>query len=145
MELDLWSRLEAQLATHRPVLLDALRPGAALSAIQEVEHCMGLTLPEELRCAYLRHDGCTELPYDYTNLVATYRWISLDEMRRNWLHLKRMYEEWLPEADLDPEPTSADEVLLSVPRPGWIPIGKRDAQTLLFIDLEPGPAGTPGN
>ena len=144
MESDLWPRLEAQFALHHPVLLGALRPGATLSAIEEAEHCMGFAMPEELRRAYLRHDGCAWLPLASTNLVAMYRWISLDEMTRHWVQHKRMYEEWLPEADIYPDPTDEDEVLLSSVRPGWIPIGEMGSQTMLFIDLEPGPAGCAG-
>src|SRR5437764_496381 len=53
----LFDRIHACLARHAPLVLDDLRPPAAPKRIRAAEKAMGLSFPEDVKAAYLVHDG----------------------------------------------------------------------------------------
>lgn len=150
---DIWDRFEAMLRVHAPALLGSLCPPATETEIVEAESAMGVRFPEEVRQAYLRHNGSTSdreagngsglffVPFSW--------WASLEEAVGNW-HLMVQVSETL--RDGDPEGLFAtykpwwDDLKI---RPvwwneKWIPIGLSGTATSVYFDLDPAPKGTVG-
>lgn len=144
-----WERLEALLMSINPDMHGALRPPASLDQIRTVEKEAGLVFPDDLRDAYLRHDGIEHLAD--TGLLRFFpngmSWMPLEGLLDSWRHLSEMfsdfhaddYERYLDEMYEYPDL----QVRLHGPLKEWIPIGSGSGAKVC-IDLLPGPAGVAG-
>lgn len=143
---ELWPRLERQLAVHMPELFAALRTGATLEAITAAESSIGVALPVDVRQAYLRHDGCnpTAAIPRHVNLFGNCRWMSLEELVRDWHGHRWGFEEWLEDEEAQPDEEDEGPVRIGPPRPEWIPIAEAGSQRGVFVDMAPGPGGVAG-
>ena len=145
---DLWNRVDRQLQIHAPELAASLQPGVSESALTAFEGRIGQRLPEDVREAYLRHDGCRyKDSYDRLGLFSTDQWLPLSEVSELWQH----NWEWFD--DSDPyfyEEASGEWAQLPLrpwqrPPPQWVPIGRLLGEaSMIHIDLLPGPLGTVG-
>lgn len=145
-----WQKIEVLLASVNPHVLNALRPPASISDLREAENIMGLVFPEDVRDAYLRHDGVDwvdELqarPYLFPRGMT---WMPLERVLSEWRSHSEMffdfrsddYADYLQELDEHPD----DRVRRYGPLLEWIPIGDGSGCTVC-IDLLPGPAGVVG-
>lgn len=143
-----WSRMHAQLALHAPELFASLRPPASKEDVAAAEAAFGSVLPQEIKDAYLAHDGCTAtaaIPR-YNNLLGSHRWMPLSEALSLWRQNVDLYEECQDDETMYPpwfdETTEANRV--GEPVPGWFPIAEAGAQRNLYVDLDPGPKGHRG-
>src|ERR687886_2714377 len=60
---ELWNRLERWLDQNVPEILATLNPGASLQEIQEIQHILGVRLPDDYVASCLIHNGQNqELP-----------------------------------------------------------------------------------
>jgi ankyrin repeat protein/cell wall assembly regulator SMI1 len=131
-----WTDLERLLAEEpaKPTLA----PPASDPDIARCEQRLRLRFPDELREAYLRHDG-GDLPDDF-------RWFSLAEAERTWNELNEINAEVL-----DPEEAEAQyhelnddgRIRVITYHAGRIPIASDDS-TNLYVDCVPGPRGRVG-
>lgn len=76
----LWDRLRRALEQHAPSVAANLSPPATEAAIAAAERELRLRLPEDLRAAYLVHDG---QPDDIATLLSGYRWMPLSAVVYN--------------------------------------------------------------
>lgn len=145
-----WEMLEAQLAAAQPGILQALRPPASLNEIRAVENEIGLVFPDDLRDAYLRHDGIdwAEPGQARPVLLPAYAaWLPLELVLDSWRHHVDIFSDCFAdmhedhEADLNEYPD--EKVRSQFLLPEWIPIGKSSG-IAVCIDLVPGPAGVSG-
>jgi cell wall assembly regulator SMI1 len=149
---DLWGRLEQQLVLHAVDLAASLRPRADESAIAAFEDMIGSRLPDDMREAYLWHDGCG-MDNDFfkaqkaLGLFGQHRWLPLSECQRLWQLNVDSFD------DADPYSCDDDNGAWSgwairpwlMPPPYWIPLAERRSPTThLYCDLRPGPAGLVG-
>jgi cell wall assembly regulator SMI1 len=145
---ELWEQVESLLAKHVPDMVAALRPPADPAKLAAAEAHFGVRLPEELRFAYLRHDGCYVESDDTVRLfLPYYRWHSLDECVAYWDILKPFYDRTFPDRDMypDDEENWTDELVRpSLWIPAWIPIGGSGTEANLCADMRPAPAGVLG-
>lgn len=140
---NIWDRFEAMLARQAPALLASLRPPALQKEIAAAEAAMGLQLPEDVRDAYLRHDGTGKPlfpPFCY--------WASLKEMVDAHSRLVE-YDASMridnPENYGPPnEYWDAQKVKPVGSSPMWLPIGLSNTSTSVYIDLDPAKQGTLG-
>ena len=114
---------------------------------------MSLRLPDDVRTAYLRHDGSVSgaLPGSGGAMllfVACSWWASLEEMTSEWRFVKKYCDETrveIPEAFPSPEPFWNE--LKVKPMGGndkWVPIGLSGTMSRIYLDLDPAPSGSVG-
>lgn len=144
----IWSRLEAALAESAPRMLEALRLPATVLQIAEAEQALGISFPEELRFAYLRHDGQSskrERPF-YPSLFMSHDWLPLADLVSEWkksMEIARMIEEEHPEQEGSLNENGMVRSL-GFWSSKWIPVGKEWGRARLFIDMHPGCRGSVG-
>lgn len=152
LSCDIWDRFEAMLSVHAPDALAALNPPATTMQIGEAEKAMGVTFPDDIRIAYLRHDGAsTDQKVGASCLLfyPTSWWASLSEMVSHW-QMKIEVSESLRHDDPDGffpsyEPWWNDLKIHPVWwSDKWIPIGLTSTPTGVYFDLAPAPKGTTG-
>ena len=81
----LWVRFETQLARRIPMLLACLKEPATLTELAETENELGLAFPDQMRFAYLRHNGSSatqDCPCFFIPGGAD--WLSLEHLREHW-------------------------------------------------------------
>jgi cell wall assembly regulator SMI1 len=142
---DLWNRFEIQLRSHAPQLEVNLRSGATQEQLTAFEAEIGQSLPEDVRHAYLRHNG-TKIVGHANNwgigLFGSQQWLCLDHVLQNW-------QESCQQDDEEIIDKSSDEWLtLPIrfnyePVKQWVPIGEGDAR-FTYVDLMPAPSGKHG-
>jgi cell wall assembly regulator SMI1 len=144
-----WERLEVLLSQHAPTLFGALKPPAATSEIEAVEVEIGVRFPDELRAAYLRHNGIAkgvvhEGPSFFVGVSAD--WLNLADVLDRWRMKRRSYEEWTLESPAFAAVSEVNE--LKIRYEFWnskrIPIGQISGGPLLVVDLWPGDSGVCG-
>jgi cell wall assembly regulator SMI1 len=54
---EIWDRIEAWLAQHAPAVLAGLNGPATEQELDATERALGVTLPEDVRASYRRHNG----------------------------------------------------------------------------------------
>ena len=145
---DLWTRVDRQLQIHAPELAANLQPGVSESALTSFEGRIGQRLPDDVREAYLRHDGCRYTDaYDRLGLFGNRQWLPLGEVSEVWQSNREEFD------DSDPyfyEEASGHWAHLPVrpwqsPPPQWVSIGRVLGEpSMIHIDLLPGPLGTVG-
>ena len=146
----LWDRLEQVLAKHAPRILEELAPPAATTEINETERLLGVSLPQDVRAAYLRHNGSIRSAVLGPTLFFEARWCSLEEVVACWSQKLRRAEV-VGEGDHDNGllPTWGPSWAKRFTRPEywnsrWIPIGLNDVDCPLCVDLAPAGAGRCG-
>lgn len=131
-----WIDLERLLA-EEPAKL-TLAPPASHTDIVRCEQRLRLRLPDELREAYLRHNG--------GDLPDNFRWYSLAEAEQTWNDLNEINAEVLDaeEAEEQYQELNDDERIRVITyHAGRIPIASDDS-TNLYVDCVPGPRGRVG-
>jgi len=150
---DIWDRFEAMLKVSAPALLASLRPPATIEQIEVAEGAMSLRLPDDVRKAYLRHNGSVSGEFPRTNdsmllFVPFHWWASLAEMTEMWIDLAASKERSrASDPDLFPLPEPFWDELKCKPVYGnerWIPIGLSGTVSIVYIDLDPAPRGVVG-
>jgi cell wall assembly regulator SMI1 len=149
---DIWDRFESMLSVHAPQLLATLEPPASEAQIAEAEAAMGVRLPDEVRHAYLRHDGTLHGDLDEpSSLFVPFNWWAcLDDVVDNWrmkVEVSNSLRAKGDPGDLFPTYASWWEDLKVCPvwwNQKWIPIGLSGTATSAYIDLDPAPKGTVG-
>lgn len=129
---ELWRRLEAYVASIGAPALALAAEGASEKAIAAAEKAMGVELPDDYRASLLLHDGQDgKQPFPWMPGCAPLA--SVDDIVE--MHARMLKK--VPKR----EPTVAPESKLKggMARAARIPIGER-----VFLDLDPGPAGTRG-
>ncbi len=145
---DVWSRFEGMLAQHAPELLSSLRPPATAEQIKAAQVSMGLQLPQDVREAYLRHNGS-----DKELFPPFCRWASVDEVVQAYarsaaydLNMRitcpENYEP--PAEDWAIKRWNEQKVRPEGSNSRWIPIGLSNTSTVVCIDLDPAPKGAVG-
>ena len=154
---EIWPRLEAVFASCCPEFFSVLRPPATETQIGAFEEATGMKLPEDVRGAYLWHDGCVAthvasgLGSTEWHLLPSHRWCSLDEVLARWRfdrELDETYESEPYSYTEEEDPSSWGENALrpwQQPPPSWLAIGQVEwMQSSLYLDLAPGPKGHVG-
>jgi cell wall assembly regulator SMI1 len=151
MTITIWDRFEAMLIAHAPNLLGTLRPPATEAQIALAESELGVQLPEDIRRAYLRHDGSNhrEGTQDGWLFVPSNWWASLADMVSNWKMMVEVSndERQDPNTTLFPTADSTWDALKIAPiwwNEKWIPIGLSGTPSSTYIDLDPAPCGSFG-
>jgi cell wall assembly regulator SMI1 len=139
-----WRRLESWAAANSGRSLDLL-PGASEITIAAAEEKMGLVFPPGFRASLLQHDGESSFS---SGASKSFPWMPgcpplapLDRMHFFWKELQGLAAEY-PQDGYDND----DRTRAGVYRSGRIPIAGTpywDGDTV-YLDLDPGPAGTPG-
>jgi cell wall assembly regulator SMI1 len=144
-----WDYVDDVLARKAPVAFAALRPGASMAQVELLEHGLGVTLPDEVRFAYLRHDGQDATkPGNFLLFITLCHWAPLDDVQAKWRFFKEISDEHrvsIPE--VYPEYTEWWDDLVIHPHewsPKWIPVGISSTPTAVSVDLQPGPKGNLG-
>jgi cell wall assembly regulator SMI1 len=143
----LWQRIEVSFQRQGSPRGPSLPLGASEQAIEEVERELGVTLPEDVRASYRRHDGGFSL-----EPVIAMDLLPLKEMAEWWRILEQLLhdERWARQ----PPYYFTDEVVHSGYQAGpvqpvwwhrrWIPFASELAGNLSCIDLAPAPGGSVG-
>jgi cell wall assembly regulator SMI1 len=151
----LWRHIDAMFARHAPSVFRAFKAPATAGQIAIAEEAMQLEFPEDVRCAYLHHNGsmnADEIVLAGGGHSSLFLWIdtwaSLDEAVAMW----RQQHEWMLERRVrypnhfpDQDPSfELDEIRLE----GWnkkrIPVGVSETSSVTYIDLAPARLGTLG-
>lgn len=144
----LWWRIENWMQRHAPERWQQLAPGATEEALHRLETILDITLPDDVRASYRRHDG------GYTmKPVTSMRILSIKSIIDYWHMLMELLddEEWASQ----PIYHFTDERLLrSGWHPGpiqqawwhkrWVPFAEDNAGNLCCLDLAPAPGGVVG-
>jgi internalin A len=149
-----WDRVEKMLVRFAPGVLQNLRPPATLAQIRVAEEATGLSLPQEIRDIYLRHDGSRT--WDGVSSGKTHdslfvwpcEWCSLEESTSIWQSQLQFTEELqTTESELFPpwEPFW-DELAI---RPEFwnrarFPVGSSNTSLKTYIDFAPAAQGQEG-
>jgi cell wall assembly regulator SMI1 len=143
-----WRRIEIWMHLHAPQLLQQLVQGAAEEEIKHLENILGITLPEDVRTSYRRHNEGYEI-----QLVTTMKILPVESIIYHWQILRELLddEDW---ATMPPYYFTDEIVLRSGWQPGpiepvwyhprWIPFGTDSAGNLCCLDLAPAPGGAVG-
>ncbi|MFB4313504.1 SMI1/KNR4 family protein [Actinomadura sp. 21ATH] len=122
---------------------EALPPPATAEALDDVEEGLGFALPADLRALYLLADGDDTLT---TPVFDRHPWIPTGELGDEddeWVDISLDWEHEPQRCPvLDTVPAGA--VRRSVLRPGWIRFAHDTGGNWLAVDMDPGPAGRPG-
>jgi cell wall assembly regulator SMI1 len=112
---------------------------------------VGVEFPDELRDAYLLHDGCNAFLEFNTGLyffVPYGWWCSLDSVVKAWESNCRVIDSLEASGDGDfyvPEESWGDlKVRPEWRSKKWIPIGLTGTSSCMLIDMNPGPKGVKG-
>ncbi|MCW7540678.1 SMI1/KNR4 family protein [Aquabacterium sp. A7-Y] len=148
---ELWDRLESLLERHAPEVLASLNPPASLEKIHAAEQALGVSFPEDVRTAYLRHNGAADQTIDHGPYFFYYGgWCSLDMMVYKWQSTCRLADDLkLQPGGMDNFPEEDETWADMEIRPEWwnphrIPLSGSNTYNMLLVDLQPGPAGVRG-
>jgi cell wall assembly regulator SMI1 len=151
-----WDRIDNVLQRRAPELFAALNPPATIQQIEDAEKQLGLALPQDVRDAYLRHNGSPSAdwlansPHDFTPdfFVNWGFWCSLEEMVRYWQgRVKNLEYMRAVNPDIFPDYAPYWDTLKVRPEwwnRHWVPIGLTKTMTTIYIDMQPAPLGVPG-
>jgi cell wall assembly regulator SMI1 len=145
---ELWERLEKQLSIQAPKLAASLRPGADEASLIDFERKIGQKLPEDIRFAYLRHDGCDDVGGYPVGLFGQQPWYSLNWCLDWWQNICEEAEGFTTASvcAFDETDERWNEVAVrpfDVAPKNWLPIGAKNG-TVIFVDFLPGMTGKIG-
>jgi cell wall assembly regulator SMI1 len=148
IEIDIWDRLERQLCLHAPHLMTCFSSAVSESIFFEFEEKIGHHLPDDVRAAYLHHNGCTQTVNGKVNLFGDIRWLSLSSVFTCHRDLTEPIDglsmtDICTFDELDPLWNEVPIRPFELVPDKWIQIG-RGSETALYIDMIPGPKGTEG-
>jgi internalin A len=142
---NLWDEVEDALRQYAPRAYAGLRPPASQEAIAEVEKELGVSLPADVKQAYLRHDGSSD---PHSIFVGLCWWCSLEDLLQNWRMLVKFSKsdrERNPDNYPAPQAWWGDLKVQPVFwSPRWIPIGLSGTSSRIYVDLDPAPKGVAG-
>ncbi|MEU9110421.1 SMI1/KNR4 family protein [Streptomyces sp. NPDC048483] len=133
-------RLRAEIIGHE----EELPPPADPSDLAALEEEIGVALPADLRALYGICDGDRPLE---TGLLNRWPWFGADQVANVHAHWEEWAErEWEDEPHMRPvfDANPPGAVRRSLNRPGWIPFAHSTGGDHLAVDMDPGPAGRPG-
>jgi cell wall assembly regulator SMI1 len=153
---DFWHRIDSVLERYAPPVFQRFQPPATRVQIEKAENAMGARLPDEVRAAFLRHNGCRS--YEPGNLfspanmgsvfVSFYEWCGLELMVERWQWKKaRLEADRLRNPEIhEAQDSSWDELQVRQQEWNlkWLPIGLNNTRTALYIDMDPAAQGTAG-
>lgn len=144
----LWERIEAGWRLNTPPFRPDLASGASVQAIEEVERVLEVTLPEDVRASYRRHDGGYAVDLvsgdmDVLPLAGIIEWWQiLEELRHD--------EDWAGQ----PPHYFTEQAIRSGWQTGpiqpvwwhrrWIPFAHDATGNLSCVDLAPATGGAVG-
>ncbi len=140
-----WQQIEDWMSQHAPHLLQQLAPGADEEALKGLERDLGITLPDDMRASYLRHNGGHKI-----KLVTSMNILPVEGIIDNWQMLRELLddEDW---ATLPPhyfvDEGSGWETGPIQPvwwNARWVPVATDNAGNLTCVDLAPAPGGAVG-
>lgn len=124
---------------NAPSIADGLNPPAALEAVTDTEHYLGVSFPRDVRESYLRHDGqqCNS-PW----MLEGWEWLSLERMREEW----KVWKDLLDEGDFAGIQSDTDGQLVRKDwwHRAWIPLTYSGSGDHHCLDLAPGALGQSG-
>mgnify|MGYP001076588802 CR=1 FL=1 len=134
-----WERIEKWLQANAPEAYAGLNQPATEEEIAEAEQVLGITLPQDVRRSYLRHNGQA---YEAPWMFYDWEWLSLDQICDEW----RTWKDLLDGGDFDNIESEADgrQVRGDWWNPAWIPLTFSGSGDHHCLDLAPGPEGTSG-
>lgn len=141
----LWQRLEAWCAAHAGRSLN-LGSGAAPDSVAAAEQTMGLAFPADFRASLLLHEGQTTFK---DGSSPSFPWLPGCPQLAPLSQILYQYKEVQGLSDEYPPPDALDDdrrLRAGVYRKGRIPIAGTpwwDGDST-YLDLDPGPEGTPG-
>jgi cell wall assembly regulator SMI1 len=140
-----WRRIETWLEVNAPDVASGLGPGATDEQIAAAERTLGVTLPDDVRASYRRHDGQQT---DASLGIAVGGGFTYGG---DFLSLEGILDQWTVWKDLLDSDTF--EGIQSDPQPGikpdwwnakWIPITHDGSGNHLCLDMDPAPGGSEG-
>ena len=125
-------------------------PPATPQQVEDAEARLGVHLPDEVREIYLK---CNGMDLAFVRSAPTDRilpllfdgrvnWTSLEWAVDQWQTDRDISETWEPELDGVAMPGYFTQPTQFNPR--WIPIGRGSSRDLVYLDLDPAPAGSYG-
>jgi cell wall assembly regulator SMI1 len=132
---DIWADIKTWLERHAPDRARELCPGAAQSAISQLEATIGQNLPGDYVASLSIHDGNASL--------SDYVYLPIEEIVDTWARLCDL-ERAGSFAGRDIDNPQAGTIRERWWHPAWIPFAKDSGGNLLCLDLDPGPHGTFG-
>lgn len=134
-----WKRIEDWLQAHAPEALAGLNGPASLEQIEHAEHALGVRLPDDVRAAYLRHNGQDP---DAPLVLLGWEFLSLEEVVAQW----SIWKDLLDSGTFDTAQSNADGHLVKQDwwNAAWIPFTHNGGGDHLCIDLDPGTEGVAG-
>ena len=141
-----WDRFETTLSKKAPALLATLLLPATLDELHDAEEELDLIFPDELRYAYLRHNGSIRHARPCFFLPECSNIHSLAEVKEYWGSSREFaLINWVDECDSSPDSEfNQGKVRADVWNTARIPIGHSSGATHIFMDLLPGTIGTVG-
>ena len=152
---EIWEKFELALKNFAPNDLNHFSAPASEKRIQAAENTLGLRIPEELRIAFLRHDGLTPTVYNnnHSLFVGHGLWCPLELTISLWQTMNK-YAKAYDEDDLEylsqiPEEINKKQhIKLQTFNRNWIPVGiegwTSGSRSVLYCDLDPAAAGKSG-
>ena len=135
---EIWKRIETWLAANAPDTLADLRPGASDADVRKAERALSVSLPADLVESYKVHDGQRG---GSGPLFGDYALLPLEHAVKEWKTLKRLRSAKVFEF-MHGQP--APKVKADWWNPRWIPVASNSSGDFLCADLDPAPAGKPG-
>jgi len=136
--MDSWTRIEDWLKANAPNALAAIDEPASDEQIRAAEIAMNVSLPDEVRNSYRRHDGQSERG---GTIAPPWALLSLEYVVSKW----RKQNQLLEAGDFDGADANAiGPVRADWWNPKWIPFASDGAGSLQCIDLDPSPGGKVG-
>ena len=117
---------------------DWLNPPATQQAISEAEQEMGLSLPDDWRLLYMRHDGES----GHLGLFLGLPWLPLKDVVAQWKNWKSLEDDYSEEGNHFSLPWAAIQERYI--NPGWVPLSHDWGGNHLGVDMAPGPRGQVG-
>lgn len=136
---EIWDRIEAWLAANEPAVLAGLNGPATEQELDATERALGVTLPEDVRASYRRHNG---LPAEAGYLFQDGEFLSLERIREEWGVWNRLVRNGTFNGMENDE--DGTRVRRDWWHPAWIPFTHNGCGDHLCLDLAPGPQGVVG-
>lgn len=136
-----WEAIEAQLREQFPSVLETLAAPASAAEIDEIEQVCAVTLPEDFRASFLRHNGQSGSNW-MQGLVNGADLHNAEGIGRHW----RMWQMLAADGnEAHPSNDTSEEIATDVVwHPKWIPFALTGSNLSFVLDLAPRPKGSLG-